>query len=113
MALDKLIDPDLPRFIDTFAAVLIYHYEETLLPDLIDVFGPKMLPKFLDVFAGTTFEVPTRRKIEEVVRNVSIYLSIKEGRLTIDEAARKHDLTRGMIRLIFGQVRKISEGANL
>lgn len=109
-ALSKLIDPDLPRHLDVFAAILIYKFEDTLLPDLIDIFGSGVLPKFLDIFAGTTFVVPSREQIESVLRDVDIYLSMKEGRMTSEELARKHEIGDNTVRIIYGKVRKIVEG---
>jgi len=107
--LSRLIDPDLPRHLDVFTAILIYEHEDTLLPDLIDVFGPQFIPKFLDIFAGTTFTVPTREQVKSILRDVDIYLSMKEGRMTSEELARKYEIGDNTVRKLYGKVRKIVE----
>jgi len=109
-ALPKLIDPAIPKYFDVFAAVLIYDYENTLLPDLIDVFGEEHLPKFLDIFAGTTFTVPTREQVSSVIRDVELYLTLKAGKMTNEDVARKYGMTSSAVWKVYSKVRKIVEG---
>ena len=112
-AISKLIDPDLPRFLDLFTAIMVQETEDTLLPDFVEVFGSELLPRFLDVFAGTKFEVPNRGKIEDVIRDVSIYLALSEKRMTGPELAKRYDLERTNVQSIYERVKLVVEGTDL
>jgi len=51
-----------------------------LLPELYDIFGKEKLLQFLDIFAGTTVKVPTKRVLEDAIRDTYIYLGMEKAR---------------------------------
>ena len=55
--------------------------EVTLLPELYHCFGYERMMKFLDIFAGTTFVVPSKVKLENAIRDAMIFTKLsKRGR---------------------------------
>ena len=48
-AISKLIDPDLPRFLDLFTAIMVQESEDTLLPDFVEVFFVHLHKRILRV----------------------------------------------------------------
>lgn len=79
---------------------------------LFDVFGKDHFLKFLDLFAGTSVQVPTKNKLEEAVRQVGIYMEMK--RVTsrrrpsvARQLAKKYGLTAGEVRMAFVELDKL------
>ena len=73
------MDTKLGEHVDLVKVVLFYYNDLSLLPELYDIFGGEALIKFLDIFGGTTIDVPPAETIERAIRDVSIYLRIKKS----------------------------------
>jgi hypothetical protein len=110
-----LLDKDIEPYVDVFVPLLLKECEETLLPELISVFGESELLKFLDVFAGTTFEVPDRSIIVRLARDARIYVALTKTDITYAELSSEYDLKEESLRKCYNRVESILKavGANV
>lgn len=104
--MQPLIDKDLIRYSDLFVALLVSRAQESVLPELNVVFGDKII-QFLDIFAGATFEVPSRKILEDVLRDVSVYYRRKAGTHRLD-LANTYEITETKVEDICQRVSKIA-----
>lgn len=74
----RILDTKLGEDVDVLKVIMLYYNDLSLLPELLDVFGGEAFIKFLDVFGGTTIEVPSSDVIERASRDVSIYLRLEK-----------------------------------
>lgn len=73
---------------------------------LFDIFGQETFLKFLDVFAGTRVDVPSKAKLEDALKQTTIYLELirtspGQRSARIKELARKYRMTAGDVRKVF------------
>lgn len=78
MSLDILNSAD-RKVLDTLYLVLLDLGQQSLLPELLEVFGKETLIKFLDVFAGVTVQVPPAEEIKRAVRDTNIYVTLSQA----------------------------------
>jgi hypothetical protein len=107
----SLLDKELARYAEIFTQILLYRCRDTLLPELIEVFGRDRLPKFLDIFAGTTFQVPSREIITHAARDADIYECLSRG-MPHSVMQDKHGVSRDTVDSAFRRVKKIIEGSS-
>lgn len=74
-----IFDTGSSKHIDALQVSLLRAGKNTLLPELYDIFGKENLLKFLDTFAGTTVEVPTKKVLEDAIRDTYVYLTLEKG----------------------------------
>lgn len=67
------------QFMDLFYAVFMFKTGNKFnyLPELCDVIGKKETFKLLDIFAGCTIVFPSMKEVSVVVKNLDIYLQVK------------------------------------
>jgi hypothetical protein len=79
-------------------------YPNTLLSELYKMFGSANTEKLLQVFAGTTLQIPSTARMEECMRDVIIYETITkskgaaESRRLGEALAKQFDTDRKEIR---------------
>lgn len=73
-----IFDNSATKHIDALQVALIRASRDSILPELYDIFGKERLLKFLDIFAGTTVKVPTKKVLEDAIRDTFIYLSLEK-----------------------------------
>ena len=83
---------------DTMEAIRLLLLEKsryTLLPELYEVFGKDHFLKFLDVFAGSEFQVPDRDTLMRVIENASAYVSMRRNShaATVDYLAKRYNVS--------------------
>jgi hypothetical protein len=88
----RLFDKDVSSLIDVFIPVMLAWTRKTLIPELYEVFGDQHLMRFLDLFAGTRFEVPSRDLILTAVRDADIYATLAAHKATVGGLATKYGL---------------------
>lgn len=71
-----LIDSNLLKYVDVFHTVLVDIAGDTVLPEVYDIFGPELAIRFLDVFSGCSFQVPSRKVIEGAARKASVFVDM-------------------------------------
>lgn len=102
---------ELEKYVDLWHIVLLRCARNTVLPDLLEVFGKEALIKFLDIFAGTTFRVPSREVLEHSVRDVDIYIQVKRhGSDAFRGLCQRYDLTEDQVKSAYYQVRDMAKG---
>lgn len=95
--------------IDALQVSLLRAGKNTLLPELYDIFGKECLLKFLDTFAGTTIQVPTKTVLEDAIRDTYIYLTMRKEAKSgnrkksdvVKELAERYDITTKYVLHIF------------
>jgi hypothetical protein len=99
------------RSMDLLKLMLLESADKTHLPEFLDIFGRDTLLKFLDIFAGTTVKVPSRKCIENAIRDVSIFVRLErtpsgsKARLVRDLAS-EFGLNDGQVRKSYYEVEK-------
>ena len=86
----RMLDDDVDELVEVFIPVLLAWTRETLIPELSEVFGPEPLMRFLDLFAGTRFEVPSRDVILQALRDADIYARLAAHKDTVRGLATKY-----------------------
>lgn len=86
-----LLDIQVGDYLDVFRAAFIEVAERTLLPELCDLFGDKII-EFLNVFGGRTFTVPDRSVINKAIQLVDIYNKMKADPDSRRELAKTYDI---------------------
>ena len=86
----RMLDKDASRLIDVFIPVMVAWTRKTLIPELYEVFGTEHLMRFLDLFAGTRVEVPSRDLILTALRDADIYAAVATHQDSVRGLARKY-----------------------
>ena len=72
-----ILDPYVGEHVDVLRIVLMCNNEFSYLPEIYDIFGSDKFMKFLDIFSGTKIAVPSFKDLRNAIRNVGIYVRIK------------------------------------
>ena len=99
---DKLV----AKNIHILQVVLSSMDEESLLPELYDIFGREALLKFLDIFGGTTVKVPKRNVVKAAVERVKVWVALENKLATITQLADEMGKTEAHIRRLYSQAKK-------
>lgn len=65
--------------IDALQVALLRASRGTILPELYEIFGKDKLLQFLDIFSGTTINIPSRKVLEDSIRDTYIYLGLRRA----------------------------------
>lgn len=93
--------------------VLISACEETVIPEIFEVFGHEAGIKFLDIFGGSRLDVPGLDVLETCVRDIDIYMRLKdaadarERSRIIVHMARKYEIENRTVRRIEKRLRAL------
>lgn len=93
-------------------AKLMLFYPNTLINEFFKMFGYSNTEKLLQVFAGTTLQIPSTTKIEEAMRDCAVYetlcksKSAAESRRLGKALAEQYDIDRAEVRKIYHAMRK-------
>lgn len=110
----SILDAVSGRFVAVLRVALDKACPRSPVLDLFDIFGRDAFLKFLDVFQGMTVEVPARAKLEDAMRQVAIYLTLKKTSASgrpgaIRVLANKYGIPAGDVRTIFVDLDKMFE----
>jgi len=108
----RILDPKVRQHVDTFRCVMLSACRQTIFPELLEIFGPEIVVKFMDIFGGLTIKVPDRSFLIQAARDVDIYYMMttcQEQDLAVDFLARKHDMLPEYVRECYHRVREIRE----
>ena len=86
-------------------------FPRSLLGEFLELFGEDATLKLIDVFSGTNIEVPSRRVLEALNRDISIYEVLRsvdgeKKRQLVAELANKYDLPTKKVREIYSRMEK-------
>jgi hypothetical protein len=103
----RLFDKDVSSLIDVFIPVLLCWTPSTLIPELYEVFGTEHLMRFLDLFAVTRFEVPSRDLILTALRDADIYATLAAHKDTVRGLATKYGVEEHQVADAYARVAAI------
>jgi hypothetical protein len=103
----RLFDKDVSNLIDVFIPMMVAWTRKTLIPELYEVFGNEHLMLFLDLFAGTRFEVPSRDLILTALRDADIYARLAARKDTVGSLATKYGLEEHRVADAYARVATI------
>jgi len=85
----SFLDQSMFTYLDTFRVVLVECAQGSLLPELCEVFEGKTLIDFLNVFAGSTFTVPSKEALQKIVLLTSLCVETRAHPDRVPDAARR------------------------
>jgi hypothetical protein len=101
------------KHIDALQVALLRAGKDTLLPEIYDIFGKDKLLKFLDIFAGTTVVVPTKKVVEDSIRDTYIYLGMEKAKAqrkemadVVRDLALRYDIDNRDVHTIYEDMKK-------
>src|SRR5262249_26600927 len=103
----RIFDKDTSRLIDVFMPVMVAWTRKTLIPELYEVFGSEHLMLFLDLFAGTRVEVPSRDLMLAALRDAEIYTAVAARKDTVRGLATKYGLEEHRVADAYARVAAI------
>ena len=106
----RLFEKDASQFIDVFIPVMLAWTRKTLITELYEVFGHQDLMRFLDLFAGTRFEVPSRDLILTALRDADIYAALTTHKDSVRGLATKHGVAEHQVADAYARVAAIVGG---
>jgi len=89
--------------------ILVYNDKFSIIADMIEIFDPESVIKFLHVFAGQTIHVPSIKDLEAATRDIEIYSIIKRRGFTsevVSEMSQRYDITYDKVEKIYKTVSK-------
>ena len=106
MKVDKvrLFDKDVSSLIDVFIPVMLAWTRKTLISELYEVFGTEHLMLFLDLFADTRFEVPSRDLILTALRDADIYARLAGNKDSVRGLATKYGVAEHQVADAYARV---------
>jgi hypothetical protein len=87
-------------------------YPRSLLAEFYTIFGEATTIKIIDVFSGTTLEIPSRKSLEVADRDIRIYealcpcTSSKQTRAVEERMAEKYELSIQRVREIYKNMKR-------
>ena len=103
----RLFDKDVTSLIDVFIPVMLCWTRNTLIPELYEVFGDQQLMRFLDLFAGVRFEVPSRDLILTALRDADIYATLAANKNTVRGLATQYGVEEHRVADAYARVAAI------
>src|SRR5215471_19126202 len=103
----RIFDKDTSRLTDVFIPVMVAWTRKTLIPELYEVFGSEHLMLFLDLFAGTRVEVPSRDLILTALRDADIYATLTAHKDSIRGLATRYGLAEHQVADAYARVAAI------
>ena len=93
----RLFDKDASQFVDVFIPVMLAWTRKTMISELYEVFGTEHFMRFLDLFAGTRIEVPSRDLILAALRDADIYARLAAHKDTVRGLATKYGVAEHQV----------------
>src|SRR5215471_6879109 len=103
----RMLDRNASRLTDVFIPVMVAWTRKTLIPELYEVFGTEHLMRFLDLFAGTRVEVPSRDLILTALRDADIYANLAANKDSVRGLATKYGVAQHQVADAYARVAAI------
>ncbi len=106
----NILDSLKGRQIEVFYVLLVSSGKYTFLPELYDIFGKEATIKFLQIFAGCTFKVPSVKKLRLLARDTTIYVRLERANkaqheLIVKNLADDYNLGEDRVRVIYAKMK--------
>ena len=108
----QILDPQVREHVDTFRVLLLNSCTHSVFPELLEIFGPAAIIRFIDLLGGLTIKVPDRSFLERAARDVDIYhrMSVAESKPeAMQFLALKYDTTPDYVYDCYSNVKKTRE----
>lgn len=108
----RILDPQIRSHVDTLRVILLNACARTVFPELLDIFGPDAVIKFMDIFGGLTIKVPDRSFLIQAIRDVDVYTMMSKAlddSATIAYLSKKYDIPGEYVREIHNRVKLVRE----
>jgi hypothetical protein len=105
----RILDGDVGELVEVFISVLLARTRRTVIPELYEVFGPEQVMRFLDLFAGTRVDVPSRDVISQALRDADIYARLTAHEDTVRGLAAKFGLEEHRVADAYARVAALVE----
>jgi hypothetical protein len=106
--LELFDDPSVLEHFEIFEAIFSNVARFTLLPEILRIFGPEEVLRFLDLFKGTKVDVPAPEVLHEIARDTVIYVHMAAGD-SEDELRyleSRYELSRQHLKSIYKRVKR-------
>lgn len=86
------------RHSDVLMLLIMTEEKFTFLPEFLKMFDVETFFKFLELFAGVTFNVPSKEKLTKMFRDVHIWAQLSEkGAASASELAAQYNLDKNSV----------------
>jgi len=96
---------------DVFYVALLHVAEDSLLPEIRQIFGDEATLKFIQIFEGMTIKVPTESQITRGLKDAEVYLALRKIRrsdpVLVKRAAGEHGYTPEEALSVYRRIRAI------
>ena len=108
----RIFDRDVDELVEVFIPLVLGWAGKTLIPELYEVFGAERLMRFLDLFAGTRFEVPSREVLLRALRDAEIYRALAAERDSLAGLSRKFGIDECTVQEAYERAAGLLNGVN-
>lgn len=93
--------------IEVLKILLAKTCQYSLLPEIMDVVGPKKCIEFMDIFGGQTVDVPPTQSLLDPLRDADIYVSLEKENTgtTVKALSKRYGIPRSHILDVYNNVR--------
>ncbi len=88
------------QYIDFFLVALVIVNKEQPFLEISQIFGKDKLEKFITIFEGRTIKIPSRKKVEALLKDVIIYVEAQKGQEGLNRLKDKYNLMPRKVRTI-------------
>lgn len=83
--------------------MIAFLYQDTLVPEIFEVFGEEVGLKFLMLFGGTTVTFPAYKKVLDLKRNLDIYNEMNRNpdQECVQRLAKKYNISDVWVRELY------------
>lgn len=97
--------------------VIVYAFQDSLFPELIECFGLDGAVEFIKIFGGTTIVVPTVDNVRHIMRDYDIFMCMRKAaektecviEKTIKDLCTEYLMTRKDLETIYQTMCKVAE----
>jgi hypothetical protein len=102
----SIYDKKYNEYIDLFYILLLDMAENTVLPEMYEIFGTDKVLKFLDIFAGATITVPSADMISKSLDKIFIFVKLYNNfnKETLDLIKNDYNLKTDEVLKIYNYV---------
>ena len=93
-------------------------FPQSLVAEILRIFGPDRTEKFIYVFGGTTIKIPSTKDIREMQISLAIYDTLKNAKSAAESRrlcailGEQHNLKRQEVRALYKWTKKMLKEGN-
>lgn len=83
---------------DVLLLLILTEEKFNLLPEFLKIFDVETFFKFLEIFAGATFNVPSKERLLKMYRDIHVWSALSnKGKGSVDELAELYSLDKNSL----------------